>query len=288
MPSAKDKLKGSKSDFDKDTQEIKETLQNEEWNIKRKTVYILKQNSNKLILLGIIGIALYFAVFGEIDVTIPEWVYIVGISAILTSVAIMPIAERIADLFIDDKRKPMLEIGDNGFEVFKLPPERIKNVEMLDGQMNETETIRDKTRAYEVRNFEKIEEKDKVRLVAKGTWEGTNSNLDVKRTWENVVQMRKQLVPQARKAREYDKKMPFWIHKIENEVINDIVYQFENGVTFEGQNIHSKIKEEMGIDDEIEQMNENNENENEKDDIQKMNEQLEEMKEVMENGTKND
>jgi hypothetical protein len=286
MTSAKEKLEGAKSDFEKDSQEIRETLQNEEWNLVKKTKYLTKKNSNKIIIVGIIALVLFFIISD--DFVIPEWAYVVGISALLTSVAVLPLAEKVTDIFIDDLRKPLLEIGDDGFDVFKVPPERVNSIEMLEGQMNETKTLRSNEMAYEVRAFEKIEEKDKTRLIAKGTWEGTSSNLDIKRTWDNVIQMRKQLVPQARKAREYDKKMPFWIHMIENEVINDIVYQFEEGVTFEGQNIHSKIKQEMGIDDEIEQMKDNEKDNKQKDNIEKMNEELAEMKEVMKNGDRND
>lgn len=273
MASASEKIEKSKSEFQKDVKEIKETLKNEKWNTKTRIRYLIGKHKNALILIGVIAVFAFFTFFGESgEFEIPEWVYLLGLSSIVAGIVVYPIAKKIANYFVQDNRKALLEIGEKGFEVWNIPQDRIGTIQMTDGDINETKTIRDNEPAFELRGFEKIEEKGKEQLIGIGTWEGTASNLDVKRTWGNVVAMRDNLVPQAKKAREYDIKMPYWINKIENHAINDIVHQFEKGVTYKGEDVHKEIKEQMGIDDTLEK-----EKKESKDTIEDMNEKLEEL-----------
>lgn len=285
MATAKEKLGGSKEDFEQDVQEIKETLKNEKWNTKRKIKYIIKKNQNKLVLLAVGIVFLYFMAFDGIE--IPQWLYLVGLSMVVTGIVTYPLASKIAKMFIKDTRIPLLELPDDGFDVWKVPQERVGDFELTEGEIHETQTVSTKQRALELRRFNVVEEKGRKKLVGLGIWEGTFPNSDIKRTWSTVKAMRSALVPQARKGREYDMKMPFWIHQMENQAINDLIYQFEDGATYNGVDMHKSIKQEMGIEDELGLITDEAES-NTKMKIQELNDNLEEMSKAMENGESND
>lgn len=282
MTSAKEKIEGSKEDFDKDIQEIRETAKNREYDLTRKVKYIAKKEKNKLIIIGVLAVFAVLAVTDQFAVEVPEWIYLTLVSSIVGGIVAYLPAQKLVNWLITDTRVPLLELPDDGFDMYKVPRERVSDIELTDGNLHETETAHSATRAYELRKFERIEEKGESHLIGLGTWESTFPNSDIKRMWENVKAMRENLVPQAKKAKQYDIRMPYWIHQIENQTINDIVYQFEEGATFSGQDMHKAIKEDMDIDDGLTP----NEEKQETMKIEQLTEDMEEMRKMM-NGDNN-
>lgn len=230
-----------------DLQNLSDTFQNEEHNAKHQTAYTFSKHKRKIAGLLLIAIGSYFAFFRESFSIPPEAVAFTIGGIIAAFVAYVP-AKRIADMFVTDTRVPILEMDSEDFEenneadvsVYAVPREKVPEIEVYEGDMFDMQT-REMGKGYQVEKFINTKIEEKEYLIAKGTWMGEKSSLELAREIGNISEMRNVLKPKAQKGFAYTVMWPSIMQELQSSVANMITREIEGVTVFKGKALRSEI-----------------------------------------------
>lgn len=246
------KENGKVEEIKNDVKDVSNTVKNEPHNVKRTIKYRLKKNLHFIVLgfaLLLVGI---FYFFGGVEIS--QAMVIAGGAMVISIVFLYPYATRVVDYFVEDTRKPVLDIEsvEDDLGVFKVPDTRIGDIDIIDGTARDWDTSLGIGK--EVKEFrEEITEDGKSQLIARATWEGSKSPLELKRDYSAIDAMENNLEKWARKGVLYDAKLPHMVHEIQAQTSNDLVYEFQGLANYNGQDIHETVQDmvtEYEIEDE--------------------------------------
>ena len=226
-----------------DVHEVKDTWENDKPNAKRTTRYKIKKHRTKIAGLIALAIPAYYVLSIEIP-NPPEWIYIVLGGIIAGCIVGYIPAKYVVERFVKDTRKPLLEIDatePNDIALWYVPEERIPDIEVYNGEKNTIETK--KGMGYEVEKFEKVTNEGKQHLIAKGTWIGEKSGLELERNIMNIEGMKNHMKPYAMKGFAYDVMFPHIMRELQSIVGNQMARSFENVAVFKGNDLRTEVDE---------------------------------------------
>ena len=234
-------IRGEVQNLRSDINGLKDTYSNDKGNATRKTKYTLGKHKNKILALVGLAFPLYFWLEPETP-TIPEWVYVIGAGVLVGCIIGYIPAKYVVNKFVKDTRVPVLDIaGDrqNDVSLYYVPQERVPDMNVVSGELNRITTI--KGEGYECKEFAAIEIEGEEHLVAKGTWMGEKTGLELKRNVAEIEAQEEIYKPLAQKGFAYDVMWPHIIQELSTEIANMLTREFEDVAIFKGGKLRGKI-----------------------------------------------
>lgn len=223
-----------------DIRELKETYSEDRANAPTHTKYILQEYKRVIAIILALAIPAFFIV--SPDITIPEWVYPILVGLFVGVLVAIPIANKVVEKLIKDRRKPIVEIDPEDLQdihVHYVPQERVADIEFYGGERETINTT--KGMGYVVEQFHQVEMNGKIELFAKATWEGEKNGLELKKDRMAISGMRETLTPLAKKGFAYKVMWPHIIQEMQSEIVNMVVREFEDIAIFKGNDLRGKL-----------------------------------------------
>lgn len=248
-------------DLRSDILDVKETFQNERHNTKNKLRYVIGKHSRKIGLV-LIGLVISYFIFWRDSFTIPDWVIVAFAGTIAGCIIGYIPAKRLAERFVTDSRVPILEFNAENFDtqnsnkmknvvgVYAVPQEKIPNMEVYEGEAFDMKT-KEMGEGYQVEKFTHIRQNGNEHIIAKGTWMGEKSSMELAKDVGAIEGMRQNLKPKAQKGFAYELMWPSIMQELQSSVANMITRQIEGVTVFKGTELRSEIddiKDKYGPD----------------------------------------
>lgn len=243
-----DRIKDEILSLRNDLSDVKDTWDNEPHNAQSRTKYVFQKHKGKLAILSAITLLAFFWLGAKLPDP-PTWMFIMFVGSIIgIAIGFIP-ARMVADMFVTDTRKPILELDAENFDteeendiaLYYVPQERIPDIEVYEGEMFDMRTK--KGNGYQVEKFAEVEKNGRRHLIAKGTWMGEKSSLELARNVGNITGMRETLKPKAQKGFAYEVMWPHIMQELSSSIANMITREIEGVAIFKGPSLRSKIDE---------------------------------------------
>lgn len=230
----------AKEDLEGATKDIEISFGSEEKDL-GKDQHFIKKHIWKI---AALGIGASFVIFNQnTNIDIPNWVNVLIASFIIGIIVGYPYARRIARLLINDNRIPIVAIDPtnlNDIEVWRVPQKQIEEMRTIES-LHEIQTS--KGRGFAVEDIQMgYNEQGKKQLIAKGTWLGEKSGLEIMRHENEIEATKENVIPWAKIGFNYHTKWPMIIHDISGKITNNIMKMFQTNVNYKGEELYETIE----------------------------------------------
>jgi hypothetical protein len=240
-------LNNLRSDF----LDVKESVVNEQQDAKRTSKKLLSNNKwlfASIVVISGTAIAIFAPEFYNVLLDPPEITYVFVIGGLTGSLLAYPAANYLVGKFVDDTRKPVFEIDPEDHRdigVWVVPKNRTNEIEVLEGEKRRIETSQED--GYEVEKFEKVVDPDtgKEHLIAKASWIGEKSGLEIRKSEQAIKAQREQWKPKVKTLMAMEIAWPYIIHRVQEDVINKFTEEFQEGVNFRGNEIRQSVEDTL-------------------------------------------